>query len=79
LIVPAVIWISLTFGGWWSYFAMVFAFGLIPVLEIILPEDAHNLSQAEEELLKKIRLMIFCCTSPILFNMPHYRYISLSN
>jgi len=51
--VPVVIWISLALGGWWSYFASLFAFGLIPLLEIILPENSKNLQDAEEEVVKK--------------------------
>ncbi|MDX1778933.1 MAG: fatty acid desaturase, partial [Thermodesulfobacteriota bacterium] len=40
---------SLYFKGLWSYFTPFYAFVIIPVLEILLPEDADNLNAAERD------------------------------
>ena len=77
LVVPIVIWISLVVGGWWSYFAVAFAFGLIPVLEVLLPENAKNLSDTEEEIAKKDKaydIMLYL-TYPIqYFTLVYFLY-----
>ena len=52
LIVPVIVFISLYLNGWWSYFAPVFAFGLIPFLELILPQSEKNMTKEEEKVVK---------------------------
>ena len=46
---PAMAIIGLSFRGIWSFLTPVVAFGLIPLLELALPEDATNLSEKESE------------------------------
>ncbi len=53
LIVPVLIFISLYFNGIWSYFAVAFAFVLVPLLELILPYSTYNMSKEEELTAKK--------------------------
>ena len=48
LTIPLSAIISLYFKGAWSYFTPFYAFVLIPVLEILFPEDAHNLDRDEK-------------------------------
>ena len=48
-----VIWISIIAGGIWVFFAPVYAFVLIPALELFLHGSAANYTKAEEEVLKK--------------------------
>jgi alkane 1-monooxygenase len=55
LIVPVIVFISLAFNGMWSYFAVLFAFGLIPLLELVLPQSEKNMSKEEEQVVKKQR------------------------
>lgn len=47
-----VIMISLLVGGVWVYFAPIYAFGLIPLLEIFMEGNTENFSSAEEDVLK---------------------------
>ena len=44
---PAMTIIGFYLQGGWSFLTPVVAFGLIPVLELLLPEDATNLSEKE--------------------------------
>jgi alkane 1-monooxygenase len=46
---PAFVFLSLYLGGWWSFWALGYAFGLIPVLELILPAKTTNLSPEAEQ------------------------------
>ena len=48
LTIPLSAVVSLYFKGAWSYFTPFYAFVLIPVLEILFPEDTHNLNQDEK-------------------------------
>jgi alkane 1-monooxygenase len=43
----------MTAGGWWTYFALIYAFVLIPLLELFLPGTEENMSKQEEEIAKK--------------------------
>lgn len=49
---PATAVLSFQSEGWMTYFTVLYAFGLIPFLEVVLPPDARNLAKAEEELIK---------------------------
>ncbi len=57
LTIPLSALVSLYFKGYWSYFTPFYAFVIIPVMEILLPEDAHNLETSERE--KKSRNPLF--------------------
>ncbi|MDB5284026.1 MAG: alkB [Bacteroidota bacterium] len=50
-----IILISLVVGGPWVFVAPLYVFGLIPLLELVLPASDTNMSKAEEELAKKDR------------------------
>lgn len=47
--IPIVAIISLNLRGSWAFFTPVFAFVLIPIIEVILPVNADNLSPEEAE------------------------------
>ena len=49
LTIPLSAVVSLYLKGYWSYFTPIYAFVIIPVLEIILPEDTKNLNSSERE------------------------------
>lgn len=40
--IPLVSFAGCYFGGFWTYSALIFAFGLIPILELLLPTDPAN-------------------------------------
>ena len=42
LSIPATAFIGLYFQGYWSFFTPVFSFVLIPIFEILLPQDNSN-------------------------------------
>lgn len=46
---PLVVILSLSLRGYWSFFAPIFAFVLIPILEIMMPVDASNISEVQKE------------------------------
>lgn len=43
LTIPLSAIISLYFKGYWSYFTPFYAFAIIPILELLLPQDPNNL------------------------------------
>ena len=47
LLLPASIYAGLLADGFWSFAALGFAFGLVPVLEAVLPTFSANLSEAQ--------------------------------
>ncbi|MCS6819792.1 MAG: alkane 1-monooxygenase [Chitinophagales bacterium] len=49
----AAILISMFAGGWWTFFALFYAFFLIPLLELFLEPVDENLSKEEEDIAKK--------------------------
>jgi alkane 1-monooxygenase len=46
---PLIAFLGILFGGFWTYFGVVFAFGILPVLEFILPTNEKNYTEAEIE------------------------------
>jgi len=52
-LVPAVVVFSIHAENIFSYFAVVFLFGILPVIELFTTGSTHNLSEVEEELIKK--------------------------
>ncbi len=59
LISPIVIFICLNLGGWYTLSGIIYAFILVPILDIILPISAKNMSKIEEDVAKKNRLYDF--------------------
>jgi alkane 1-monooxygenase len=51
--VPLFAFLSIFLPGWWSFSAVFYAFGFIPLLELFMPATEENMSKAEEELAKK--------------------------
>jgi len=47
LLLPASIYVGLLSHGPWAYAALAFAFGLVPLLEAVLPTFAANLSETQ--------------------------------
>ena len=47
--IPLSAYIGITMGGGWSYLTPVYAFLLIPLLEILLPEDEKNLDDSDRD------------------------------
>ena len=81
LIVPALVFISLHFNGLWSYFAVGFAFAVVPLLELILPYSTYNLSKEEELTVKKKRFYdwLLYIQLPLLYGALIYFLFIVSN
>ena len=47
--VPLIAFLGIYFGGFWSYAGVVFAFGILPLLELIFPTDEKNYTEIEIE------------------------------
>lgn len=52
---PFMVLLSLYLGGWYSYIAIIYAFGLLPFLELFTTGSTENMDQAEEELARHDR------------------------
>ena len=55
IIVPLIVFVSLYFDGWMSYFVVVFAFGFIPTAELFLKGSTYNMPKEEEKKVKNER------------------------
>ena len=55
--IPITAFIGLTFQGYWSYFTPVFSFVLIPVFELVLPQDTSNYSKETSQ--KRAKNILF--------------------
>lgn len=53
---PIVVIISFFSGGWWSWLAVFYTFGFIPIIELFISTDVKNMSKAEEEIAKKDKM-----------------------
>ena len=56
LISPIVIFACLNLGGWFTWSGMVYAFLLVPLLDIVLPSSTQNMSKIEEDVAKQSRI-----------------------
>jgi len=56
---PAVGYISLTQLGWWTFALPIYAYLLIPLIEVFAKGSEENLSAAEEEMVRKDRIYDF--------------------
>lgn len=48
-----IIMLSLYLGGLWVFVAPLYVFGLIPLMELVIPGTTENMTKAEEEVAKK--------------------------
>ena len=66
---PFVVAIAFFYQGLWSWFPMIYAFAIIPLMELLVPAKTENLTKVEEELIKNDRFydwMIYL-TVPVLY------------
>ena len=49
---PIGILLSFQHGGWWYYHPVLFSFGIVPIIDAVLPRDESNLSEKAEKNLK---------------------------
>ncbi|MGB5646357.1 MAG: alkane 1-monooxygenase, partial [Muriicola sp.] len=80
LSIPVSAVLSIYYGGIWSYLTPVYAFVIIPVLEIILPLDAENYDAATRENRKvnKVFDWMLYANLPIVYGLLFYYFWSFS-
>lgn len=78
--IPLVAIASFLLGENWAFFTPVFAFVLIPILEIILPQNTENLTkeQASSKLKNKFFDLLLYLNLPIVYGIIGYFLWSLS-
>lgn len=72
--IPLVAFFSINLKGYWCFATPVYAFIILPFLELILPVDAHNLDKTEVENKVKNRLFdwLLYLNLPIVFGVLIY-------
>lgn len=69
--IPLVAFFGIQNQGIWSYSTVLFTFGLIPILELLLPTDTRNYSDKEitSRLENKIYDILLYCNIPIVYGL----------
>lgn len=77
---------GLLLRGPWAFFTPIFAFGIIPLVELLLPIDNSNLDKQQAKLKSDNRLfdlllytnlpLVFSITGYFLFNLLHANYLT---
>lgn len=77
---PLVALISLYFKGVYSFLTPVYAFGIIPVLELLLPIQTENLTaeEADSKLKSKVFDWLLYMNLPVVFALLIYSFIIVS-
>lgn len=78
--IPVSALVGLYFKGYWSFFTPVYAFVLIPVLEVLLPHDPSNYEGEQREEKKNNRLFdwMLYLNIPIVFGLLLYLLVQVS-
>ena len=78
--IPLVSVLSIYLKGYWSFATPLYAFVLLPVLELIFPVDEHNLGKAEVESKLKNKLFdwLLYLNLPIVFGILIYGLITVT-
>ena len=78
--IPIVAVIGLSLRGPWAFFTPVFAFILIPIIEVLMPVDEKNIDKDHVESKAKNRLfdLLLYANLPIVFGLIGYYLWSLS-
>ncbi len=78
--IPLAAIIGLTLGGNWAFFTPIFAFILIPILELLLPVRTENLSKddAAEKLKNPLFDILLYLNVPVVYGMVGWFLWSLS-
>lgn len=56
---PLTVYISFYFKGFWTFLPLIYSFAVIPLLELFFPAATSNLTEEEEESMKKDRIYDF--------------------
>ena len=70
--IPLVVALSFLAEGAWTWIAIGYGFGLLPLLELVLPSSAANLTEAEREVVQEDRIY-----DALLWSMVVIQYVLL--
>lgn len=59
LTLPATVALAFVRNDYWTFFPLVYAFGIVPIIELLVQPDAQNLEATEKELVKQDPLYDF--------------------
>ncbi|MEH6536860.1 MAG: alkane 1-monooxygenase [Psychroserpens sp.] len=79
--IPLVVFIGLYFKGPLVYFAPIYAFVIIPILELIFPVDTENVSseEAKSKLKQKVFDWLLYLNLPVVFGLVFYGIYESTN
>jgi alkane 1-monooxygenase len=70
LILYALAMVAFTHSGFYCWFALLYAWVFIPLVELLLPPDNKNMGAAEEEIAKRDKLYDFILYSMVILLYP---------
>jgi len=75
----ALAFLGLTWGGTWTFATVLFAFGLVPALEVVLPHSDKNIPKEEESSKSAIKIFdwLLYLNIPILYALLWYYFSQL--
>lgn len=78
--VPLVAVLAIYLKGYYTFLTPLYAFGIIPILEVLMPQDATNVSEEEREDKKKNKLFdwMLYLNLPIIFGILVYTLYHLT-
>lgn len=79
--VPIFAFLGLYFKGYWVWSAPVFAFVIIPILELLFPVDTDNLTpdESRNKLNRKLFDWLLYLNLPIVFGLVFYSLVTVSS
>ena len=77
--IPLSCWAALSLKGWFSYTTVVYAFGLIPMLELVFSskESSYSEKQKEQRLVNKLFDLLLYLNLPLVFATLFYGLYTL--
>ena len=80
-LIPLSAWIGLEYRSFWVWATLIFTFGIVPVIDAVLPASTRNVPVEEEESRSKIfffDLLLYAC-APISFYLLFVYFQTLKN
>jgi alkane 1-monooxygenase len=76
-ILPALFLVGVTYGSWWSFGPVIFAFGFIPLVELFFKPSSKNIDSAEKEMRlndKAYDLLLYYTVPVVYFTLLLYLF-----
>jgi len=76
-ILPALFVVGIVYGSWWSFGPVIFAFGFIPLLELLFKPNSENIDSAEKEMRladKAYDLLLYLVVPVVYFTILVYLF-----